>query len=203
MFKAILEKIGEAKSSGIKSDRISKLSELSQYIQQKMDRGDAVCLNFICTHNSRRSQLAQIWAKTAAHYYALDVSTYSGGTEVTAFNYRAVEALERCGFKIEKKGTGNPRYKVAFAEEVEAIEAYSKRYDEVAAEVDQFAAVMTCDAAESNCPYIPGAEQRISLLYEDPGKFDDTPDEERMYDERCRQIASEMLYVFSQINTKA
>lgn len=203
MFHAILEKIDEAKSIEIDTDRKKIISGLIQYIQNKLDQGDPIHLNFICTHNSRRSQLAQIWAKTAAHYYGIDVFTYSGGTEVTAFNQRAVDALKRCGFQIEKKGSGNPKYNVAFTEENEVINAYSKLYDEMPAEVDHFAAVMTCDKAEATCPFIPGAEQRISLLYEDPGKYDGTPDESRMYDQRCLQIASEMLYVFSQLKSKS
>ena len=42
-----------------------------------------------------------------------------------------------------------------------------------------------------------GAAERIAITYEDPKAFDGTDREAEAYDERCRQIAREMLYVFS------
>jgi arsenate reductase len=59
---------------------------------------------------------------------------------------------------------------------------------------------MTCTHADENCPFIPGAT-RISLPYEDPKAFDGTPEEEAIYAERCRQIARELLFAFSQVKT--
>ena len=58
---------------------------------------------------------------------------------------------------------------------------------------------MTCSHAEENCPYIPGTEARIPVMYDDPKAFDGTALETAKYDERCQQIAAEMFYVFSQI----
>ena len=60
---------------------------------------------------------------------------------------------------------------------------------------------MTCSQANANCPFIPGAEKRIPITYEDPKEFDNTPQQIKKYQERSNQIATEMLYVFSQINT--
>ena len=58
---------------------------------------------------------------------------------------------------------------------------------------------MTCSHADENCPLIPGAEKKISLMYEDPKLFDRTILEKEKYRERSLQIATEMKYVFSKI----
>ena len=60
---------------------------------------------------------------------------------------------------------------------------------------------MTCSDADENCPFIPGTEMRIPVRYEDPKEFDGTPEESLRYDERSRQIASEMFFVFSQVKS--
>ena len=122
------EKLKQISESLIKdSDLIPRerkilLDELSIYIKEKLASKNEVNLIFICTHNSRRSHLAQIWAKTAAWYYSIDhFNTFSGGTEKTAFNPSAVHALKKTGFKIdiEKEGK-NPRYKVKFDKRLSA-----------------------------------------------------------------------------------
>jgi arsenate reductase len=165
-----------------------------------VDLGEEVNLNFICTHNSRRSQLCQIWAKTIAAYYGIPANCYSGGVEVTAFNSRAVDSLRRSGFEISSSDDrDNPHYYVAYAEASEPLLAFSKRFDDPVNQATHFAAVMTCDHADENCPFIPGAEQRISLRYEDPKVHDGTALEAVKYDERSQQIASELVYIFGQI----
>ena len=46
--------------------------------------------------------MAAIWARVAAYRAGFtEVETYSGGTEITAFNPRAVAALRRAGFRVE------------------------------------------------------------------------------------------------------
>ena len=181
----------------IAENRKPVLNDLINYIRNS--KKQEVKLIFICTHNSRRSQLAQVWAKTAAEYYDVKVDCFSGGTEATAFNKRAVAALERAGFLITSKGKGNPLYQVFYSDDALPIIAYSKLYDDKANPTSDFAAVMTCSDADANCPFIPGAEIRIPLNYNDPKEFDDTPKETAMYDERSLQIASEMFYVFSRL----
>ena len=200
-FPKLEETIQIAQMLPVKEERKATLNVLIQYIQQKLEQGQEVNLNFICTHNSRRSQFSQIWAKTAAELYGIPVNSYSGGVEVTALNIRAVNSLQRSGFKISEKENGsNPLYSVFFSETSEPILAFSKVFDDPANGAKHFAAVMTCDHADENCPFIPGTEQRIPVRYEDPKAFDDTEMESEKYDERSLQIASEMLYVFSQIN---
>ena len=58
---------------------------------------------------------------------------------------------------------------------------------------------MTCDQADENCPFILGCESRIPIRYNDPKEFDNTPQQADKYLERSIEIASEMLYIFSQI----
>lgn len=184
----------------IPDERQGVLRPLEEYIQSKIDQRIEVNLNFICTHNSRRSQFAQIWAQTAADHYGISTNCYSGGVEVTAFNERAVESIKRSGFKVETNGGANPRYSVFHSEDRDPILAFSKLFDDAINKADQFAAVMTCSHADENCPFIPGTEKRIPVRYEDPKEFDDTLEESTMYDARSMQIASEMFYVFSRLS---
>lgn len=183
----------------IPENRKEILSELIVYLQKKIDLGQEVNLNFICTHNSRRSQFSQIWAATAASYYAVPVNCFSGGVEVTEFNIRAVESIQRSGFQVHASGENNPKFHVSFSDQTEPIIAFSKLFDDPHNSAKEFAAVMTCSHADENCPYIPGTEQRIPIRYEDPKQYDGTPIEAEEYDKRSLQIASELLFVFRQI----
>jgi arsenate reductase (thioredoxin) len=197
------ETIQKASVLPIPSDRKEVLQVLIHYIQAQIDQGEEVNLNFICTHNSRRSQFSQIWAKTAADLHGIPANCYSGGVEVTAFNERAVNSLKRSGFRISSKANGsNPFYFLSYSDDSEPILAFSKVYDDPINKASRFAAVMTCDHADENCPFIPGTEQRIPVRYEDPKAFDNMEVEAQKYDERSMQIASEMLYVFSRIKIK-
>ena len=182
----------------ISSERKKELKSVADYISQKLADAEIVNLVFICTHNSRRSQFGQVWAAVAAAHFGIrNVNTYSGGTEETAFNKRAVEAVKRTGLKIEGTVSTNPRYSVRFSEEEGALDCYSKKFDSPSNPQQGFAAIMTCSDADENCPIIPGAEFRARLTYDDPKVADRTVEEAKVYDERCTQIATEMLYLFS------
>lgn len=187
-------------ASDISEERKHKLTQLADYIRTKKESGEPTKLTFICTHNSRRSHLCQIWSAVMADYLGLDhIETYSGGTEATAFNPRAVAAIQRVGFKVKDPGGENPRYNVFFDEDKEPLICFSKTYDDSYNPRNDFAAVMTCTDADENCPVIPGAEKRFSIPYVDPKESDDTPREKETYDERCRQIATEMYYLMYRI----
>jgi len=196
--------IAHARHLNIPEDRLAVLKPLIDYIQSKIDQGKEINLNFICTHNSRRSQFSQIWAQTAADYFGIPAKCYSGGVEVTAFNERAVASIKRSGFDVVAQGEGesNPIYLVSHLKDHDPIKAFSKLFDDPVNKAEQFAAVMTCSHADENCPFIPGTEQRIAVRYEDPKAFDDTPKEASKYDERSMQIAGEMFYVFSKVRTQ-
>ena len=178
----------------IPKERIEILDSVVQYIRDKRSSGTVPKLNFICTHNSRRSQFSQLWAKTMSVFFQTPIMSYSGGTAVTEFNERAVASLKRTGFEIVESGTVNPRYEVKL--NGDTLIMYSKLFDDQENPKSEFAAIMTCSDADENCPFIPGCEKRIPLRYEDPKAFDDTDIESDKYDERSKQIALELKYVF-------
>jgi len=185
----------------IPAERKVDLKKLAEYVEGRIKDGQQAKLTFICTHNSRRSHMAQIWGQAvAAHYGIPNVETFSGGTEATAFNPRAVAAMQRAGFEIEKTTSGdNPIYLVRYDDDKEPMQTFSKVYDHDPNPTDDFCAVMTCSDADKNCPVVLGASLRVSIPYEDPKAADGTDQETAVYDERCRQISSELLYIFSQV----
>lgn len=185
--------------NSISRERKEELSVLIDFIQRKKSSGIPILLNFICTHNSRRSQFSQIWARVASDYYQIPIQSFSGGVEVTAFNERAVASLIRFGFKIESDGNENPTYLVTWNYESTPLAMFSKIYDDPSSPSADFAAIMTCSHADENCPIVRGCEQRIPIRYEDPKRFDDTPLEAAFYDYRSFEIATELFYVFSEV----
>lgn len=201
-FPAVEATIASLPISKIPEDRIPVIQSMVDYILGKIKSGEEIRLNFICTHNSRRSQFSQIWAQTAADYFGVKAFCYSGGVEVTAFNERAVAAIRRDGFKVVQKGEDNPVYFIFHGQEAEPIVTFSKVYDDPINPNSGFAAVMTCDHADENCPYIPGAEIRIPLRFEDPKAFDGTDLEEKMYTERSHQIGAELFLIFQKVKEK-
>jgi len=185
----------------IPPERRADLERLARFIRDRLGAGEIVRLVFICTHNSRRSHLAQVWAQTAAHVHGVHgVETFSGGTEATACDRRAVAALERAGFRVDDPGAGeNPRYLVRFSDRAEPMECFSKVHDQPPNPTRDFCAVMTCAAADEACPLVLGAAERVALRFDDPKAFDGTDRETEQYDARCRQVAREMLYVLSAV----
>jgi hypothetical protein len=181
--------------------RKAVLVEIATTIAARLETGADAKLTFICTHNSRRSHMSQIWAQTAAYHYGLNrVHAFSGGTEVTACNCRTVTAMRRVGFEIQDATTGdNPLYLVRYAEDRPPIRAYSKVYNAGANPNRDFIALMTCSAADKSCPEVKGAIARYAIHYADPRLCDDTPTETTAYDERCREIAREMFYLLAEV----
>ena len=187
-------------TSGISEERKKLLNLLLDFIRHRQKSSKAAQLTFICTHNSRRSQLAQVWAQTAAAFFGVDVQCFSGGAEVTAFAPQAVKSLQKTGFCVESSGSENPVYHLYFSEATAPVEAFSKHFEYAGNPQKNFAAVMTCSDADRNCPFIPGTEKRISLPYKDPKEFDGSSQEEKAYDDCSRQIATEMWHIFSNLH---
>jgi arsenate reductase len=185
----------------IEADRKELLKPLIDFIQSKVSAQEEIRLNLICTHNSRRSHLAQIWAQAAAaHFQIANVFCYSGGTEATSMYPVVGETLKASGFKIQILSYGNnPVYAVKHSENEHPVIAFSKTYYDEFNPREGFAAIMTCSQADGGCPFIAGAEKRIAVTYDDPKEFDNTPQQAQKYHERSLQIAEEMFYVFSQI----
>ena len=194
--------IKELNTDSITADRKVVLQPLVDYIQEKTNASEEIRINFICTHNSRRSHLSQIWAQTIANYYGIkNVFCYSGGTEATALFPMVAETLKNQGFQIQKLSeTSNPVYAIKFSENEHPVIGFSKSYEDPFNPSAQFAAVMTCSQADGGCPFIAGAEKRVPITFEDPKAFDNTPQQAEKYAERSIQIATELFYIFSQIN---
>lgn len=187
--------------SSIPENRKEILEKIAQYIAKKRATASPINLVYICTHNSRRSHFGQVWAHVAASYYGIkNVNTYSGGTEATAFNINAINSLKRVGFMIKPINIEkNTTYHVFHDDNETPSVCFSKRYNDINNPQKEFVAIMTCSDAEENCPFIPGVELRIGTTYDDPKAFDNTTQQEAKYDERCKQIALETLYVFSKL----
>jgi arsenate reductase len=184
----------------IPGDRKVELAKVADYIRERLSKSQPAELTFICTHNSRRSHLSQIWAQVAAEFYGLKgVATYSGGTEATAFNPRAVAAMQRCGLKIvaDDPTASNPRYAVSTSDYATPQVCFSKAYGDAPNPSTGYCAVMTCSQADDACPLVMGCDLRMPIRYEDPKVADDTEQEAQRYDERCAQICGEMLYMMS------
>ena len=201
LFPEIEKVIQTLKFETITAERKSILLPLIDFIQDKVSKQEDIRLNLICTHNSRRSHLSQVWAQTAAAYFNVkNVFSYSGGTEATALFPSAAHALQQSGFEIKSISEGNnPIYSIKYGNNANPIIGFSKTFDDDFNPQSEFAAIMTCTQADGGCPFIAGAEMRIPITYEDPKAFDNTPQQAEKYQERSLQIATEMFYVFSQI----
>lgn len=184
----------------IAPERQAILQEIAAEVVRQRREGEEIKMVFICTHNSRRSHLGQIWAAAMVEWFGLKgISTFSGGTEATAFNPRAVAALRRAGFSILDEPGTNPHYKVGPMLGYYPWQCFSKRFDDNGNPQADFMAIMTCSDADQACPIVPGASFRIGLTYLDPKIADGTVEEQLTYDERCKQIGSEMYFLFSQL----
>lgn len=183
----------------IDGGRKEALTQLAGNLRKEISSPGLAKLMFICTHNSRRSHLAHLWAQLAAGLFQVNgIYCYSGGTEATAFNPRAVNALKGAGMQIvQLDESSNPVYLVNFPGTEDGINTFSKRYFDPPNPKKDFIAVMTCSDADEACPVVHGANSRHAIPYEDPKVFDGTFEEARAYADRCAQIAREMLYLFS------
>lgn len=203
VFDQIDQVISTLSTDKISEERKEILQPLADYIQSKTDAQEPIRINFICTHNSRRSHLSQVWAQTMAFYFNVkNVQCYSGGTESTALFPMVAETLKNTGFQIETiSGGKNPIYSIKYAVNEPAVIGFSKKLDDAFNPKSEFAAVMTCSQADGGCPFIAGAEKRIPITFEDPKAFDNTPQQAEKYQERSFQIARELMYIFAQITT--
>ncbi|RYJ51378.1 protein-tyrosine-phosphatase [Flavobacterium petrolei] len=185
----------------ISEERKNILRPLIDFVQQKVNNSQEISINFICTHNSRRSHLSQVWAQVAAAYYTIpNVHCYSGGTEETALFPKVAETLTHQGLSIFKiADTDNPVYAIKYSDNSLPIVGFSKKYDSPFNPVSAFVAIMTCSQADGGCPFIAGAEKRIPITFEDPKISDNTQEQSKVYADRSLQIATEMFYVFSMI----
>ncbi len=192
------------KPDEIPHERKASLRNISEYISVKMQSQDSVNLIFICTHNSRRSIMAQLWAQLIAAYYKIsNVNCFSGGTQVTSFNDNAVAVLINAGFNITLQKQGeNPVYNVMYATDMDPIIVFSKQFTGDPNPKEKFIAILTCSDADNACPFVPSADVRISIPYEDPKEADGTDNQDEKYNDVSRQICREIMFVFSLLESK-
>lgn len=178
---------------------ISIAEELTRLIKE---RGE-ININFICTHNSRRSQIAQTWGFFAGHFFQLPINSFSGGTEATAFFRNSVKTLKEVGFNFHVKDFShqNPAYEVSEESINRKFIAFSKTYDDPINE-SPFVAITTCDHADENCPFIPEAIQRFHLPYIDPKHADGTEKQDQAYMFTNKTIANEIYFLFKTVKTE-
>ncbi|MBK9224144.1 MAG: protein-tyrosine-phosphatase [Flavobacterium sp.] len=201
MYSVLKKTTEQLQLQTISEERKRILKPLINFVQQKINNKEPININFICTHNSRRSHLSQVWAQVAAtHFNIPNVTCYSGGTEETALFPKVVETLTNQGFIVLKLSeTANPIYAIKYSDNILPVIGFSKKYDNLFNPISKFAAIMTCSQADNGCPFIAGAEERIPITFEDPKISDNTAEQTKIYSERSLQIATEMFYVFSKI----
>ena len=148
----------EREFSLIPAERKRFLFALSDYFSNKFQHNQTPKITVICTHNSRRSHIGQIWLAVGALYYQLpEIQTFSGGTEATAFNPRAVATLTKIGFHISQtkfETPTNPIYEVNWATDQPAYLAFSKKYDTPPNPTKNFGAIMVCTEADKGLSLI-------------------------------------------------
>jgi arsenate reductase len=202
MQQGLLKWIEEFSDLKISGERKEVLKPLADYIQNKWNAGETIRLNFICTHNSRRSHLSQIWAQTMAFHFGIkNVFCYSGGTVATAMFPKVAETLKNQGFQVLRLSeTENPIYAVKYAQNESPVLCFSKTYSHEFNPRSNFGAIMTCNHADEGCPLVLGAEARFPIKYDDPKAFDGTDLQKEKYEERSLEIAREMWWVFNSLN---
>lgn len=181
--------------------RYELLISIAQKITKELYDRKKLNLNFICTHNSRRSQMAQVWSYFATEYFGLDaISSFSGGTEVTAFHRNTVKTLQKSGFEFSVLDFShqNPKYSISFHNSTKSILGFSKIFDNQINEYP-YIAITTCDSADQNCPFIPDAIHRFHLPYTDPKISDRTEDQDSRYMDTNQQIAGETFIIFQEV----
>ena len=197
MFKPIEQLIRKmaTEEENISKARKNALAHLADTLVDKHKK-ESFPLIFICTHNSRRSIVAEVWASVLADHYQLPVKAYSGGTEVTAVHQNTLDCLGNIGFRIVKQNNRqNPKVQIKYGADQQLI-TFSKLFDDEVNPQQNFSAIMLCDNAAENCPFIPNALQRVNLTFPDPKQFDDTEMVSEKYNDGCMQIGSELHFLF-------
>jgi len=200
LFKELQNYVQQQLNNNVEPDRQPILNSLIDVIKQSTSVNKEVAINFVCTHNSRRSQFAQFWGTVMASYFDVQhVSCFSSGVEVTALHANVVNTFKNIGVEVSQSGKENPIYFLKYAEKAAPMKMFSKLLEDQTNPQQGFIAVMTCAEADEGCPFVPGAIARIPLRYEDPKQFDGTNEVEKAYETTSQLIANEMKYVFSRI----
>lgn len=201
--------VNECKSNftSISIERKQKLEELAKSVEHSYKKTRKSNLVFVCTHNSRRSHFGQLMATIMAVHFGLDITSYSAGTETTRFHPNAIAAILSVGFNLVPQTNSSKSSNTVFVlsystDEKQSIKCFSKTIFDESLPKDKFIAIMVCSDANENCPFIPGADIRFSLAYEDPKIYDNDDDAVNHYKESLFQIGTELAFCFSKIKSK-
>lgn len=189
------------KDIDLNEERKLLLSNISDFISNELKLNKTVNLNFICTHNSRRSQLAQVWAHYAIDYFKLNhINSFSGGTEITAFYSNTVKTLQEVGFEFQIKDFShqNPVYVISAKNMKTNLLGFSKMYNDDLIK-KPFIAITTCSNADENCPVILEAVKRFHLPFTDPKMADNTPNGLEIYKKTSKLIAGEIGFILENV----
>ena len=199
-LKDLIDKIANQEAL-ISLERRNELDDLALIITEQLREENSLDITVVCTHNSRRSQLGEVWINTLAPYFGINnITAYSGGMEETAFNYRMVNALTEAGFNIEMISDGsNPKY-ILGNSDLENHPLFSKIYNDPMNPQSGYMALMVCGHADENCPIVHGMKYRIPLRYKDPKAADDTEQEGVVYHEKVEEIGREIYYLLKRVN---
>ncbi len=194
---SILEKV---LSFPISEERKELLLGAADTVYQHYKEKGKIQLVFVCTHNSRRSQLSEVLAILAAKQYNLSITTFSAGTEATSVHENTMLALKEVGVSYSTVQHENQTAYLLTSQAMGEKTLFSKTLQHESLPTQDFFAFMTCDQAAENCPFVPGAVKRIPLTYQDPKVSDSTPQALETYGKTATQILSEMMFIFAQIN---
>lgn len=185
--------LGKATGEGLSAERQELWQKAAHAVQEKK----AKAMNFICTHNARRSVISQSLAAALAYHYGIDdMVFYSGGAESTYIHPNSIALLQRIGFKLKEVEAGaNPVHTARFASDAETLRLFSKTFDDVSSH-EPYVAILVCSKGDAACPFIPDAKARILIPFDDPGAYDGTADAAEAYFATAKLILNELHYFF-------
>ena len=184
-------------TASISNERRELIDAMVHSMANELKRHEDLVLHFVCTHNARRSQLAQVWASVWADYFKLPILAISGGTEASAVHPNVLQALSAQGFEIFPHDSNG--HICGWKKAHSGTHLFSKKWEDALLVGRPFMAVMTCSEADKECPVVPGAVDRFPLRFKDPKEFDGQPNAIEGYQTRSLEIAHELYDLFSNL----
>ena len=168
--------------------RKKRLDNIASVINENLNKTRSIV--FLCTHNSRRSQICEVWGKVFAEIYRKKININSAGAFKTVVHSQVYESIVKCGLIVNNK-------KEIFFDK-KKFKLNSKTTDSIT--MKNFIAVMTCSDAEKSCPHDPKSIRNIKMFFNDPRIYDETDKMSREYLKTTTYIAEELNYIFKNIN---
>jgi arsenate reductase len=141
--------------------------------------GGPIRVLFVCTHNSARSQMAEVLLRRRG---GEAFEAHSAGTEVSRVNPLTLRVLSDAGFD-----TSGLRSK-------SVTEFLGQRFDYV---------ITVCDRARESCPVFPGSGESLHWGYDDPSEAEGTEEERTAAFRHVFTQISERIGLFVPIALKA